>query len=243
MKRRGLLAAAALVVVANAIALLGVAPNRASTLQTIELTQRELILGYQSEENSGIDLQLVVNNQSTLDWFDAAKLQELGFPASVASVTNYRDWPALSAYVAFEYDGPAWQAVAAKEREFQRQFQARPIESNIESNIDGQSHLVPVDASGSFETLLAKYGSTGTHLILRATVLPLIGRKAGIDVMGGRIVELINPQIHVPLPAALDLEKLKPPYLPSSQRARYTVRLAYGTRFEPWVVSVTALPK
>jgi hypothetical protein len=230
MRRRGLLAAAALVVVSNASALLGVARNRASTLQTIDLTERELTLGYQGEENSGIDLRLQTNYTfgvygSNMNWLDAAKLQELGFPAAVASRDASRDWLARPVYVALEYDGPAWQSLVAKELE-------RPAGS-VAAYIENQSHLVAVDASLSSETLLARYRNTGRHLIVRATVKPVVGSQ---------FVEMINPQIHVPLPDALVLEKPEPPRL-GTERRHYTVRLAYGARFEPWVISVTALPK
>jgi len=211
MNRRGLLAAAALVVVANAIALVGVARNRASALRTIDLTERELALGYQGEENSGIDLRLTINYQSTMDWFDDAKLQELGFPASVSSIKEYRDWPARPAYVAFEYD----------------------------ESIERQSRLVPVGASR--EPVAAN--SPLKYLIVRATVQPGVVIQDGKTVVRGRIVEILDSQIHVPLPAALALEKPGPAQPRLSERPRYTIRLAYGTRFEPWVISVTALPK
>lgn len=212
MKRRGLLAAAALVVVANAIALVGVARNRASTLQTIDLTERELPLGYQGEENSGIDLHLAINYEPGVGWFDAAKLKEMGFPAADLS---------RPVYVALEYDGPGWQAFAAKERE-------TTVAASV---ILGQSRLIPVDASRSPDALLTKYGSTGRHLIVRGAVKP------------GQFVVVINPQIHVPLPAAVVLQDPPSPQPGVTEGPRYTIRLAYGTHFEPWVVSVTALPK
>ncbi len=213
MKRRGLLAAAALVVIANAIALVGVARNRASALQTIDLTERELPLGYQGEENSGIDLHLAIDYEPGVGSFDAAELQEMGFPAADL---------ARPVYVALEYDGPGWQALAAKERE------TRTVAASV---ILGQSRLIPVDASRSADALLTKYGSTGRHLIVRGTVKP------------GQFVVVINPQIHVPLPAAVVLQNPPPPQPGGTEGPRYTIRLAYGTHFEPWVVSVTAMPK
>jgi hypothetical protein len=229
MKRRGLLAAAALILIANAIALLGVERNRASAAQAIDLTPRELTLGYQGEENSGIDLRLSTN-QSNFDWFDAAKLRELGFPASVSSVKNPLDWPARPAYVAFEYDGPAWQDLLAGQRD---------LPGFIAANSERQSHLVPVDASLSSDTLLQKYGNAGKHLIVRATIQPwLFGTKDGKTVPRGRIAEILGSEIHVPLPDALILAKIAPP-----REGAYTVRLAFGSHFEPWVISVTALPK
>jgi hypothetical protein len=234
MKRRGLLAAAALVVVANAIALLGVARNRASTVQTIDLTERELALGYQDEENSGIDLRFVFNRQPNPDWFNAAKLQDLGFKTAVPSDGMFPAIPERSAYVAFEYDGPAWQAVLSKEL-------ARPGAQAV--YVEAQPHLVPVDVSRDSETLLAKYGSTGRHLIVRATVTSTVDFRDGRRSMQGRIVEILPQEIHVPLPEASVLEKARLRPADTSQRPHYTVHLANGAHFEPWVVSVTALPK
>jgi hypothetical protein len=228
MRRRGLLAAAAIVLLANAIALLGVSRNRASTLQTIDLTERELTLGYQGEENSGIDLHLAASYEPTLNWFDAAKLQELGFPAAISSTDDHRVWPARPAYVAFEYDGPAWQAVFEQQRK-------TPL--FVAANFGNQSRLVPIDASRDPVAL-----NTHKRLIVRATVQPGVVVQDGKAVVRGRIANILDSQIHVPLPDALALEKL-PPRPGNSDPPRYTVRLAYGARFEPWVISVTAIPK
>jgi len=230
VRRRGLLAAAALVVVANAIALVGVARNRASTLQTIELTERELTLDDQGEENSGTDLRLTTNYWSSMDWFDAAKLQELGFPAAISSTDEHRDWPARPAYVAFEYDGPAWQAV----------FEKQPKTPSFgAANFERQSRLVPVGASRDTTAL----NPPRNYLIVRATVQPRVVIQEGKAVVRGQIVEIIDQQIHVPLPAGMILPRPGPPRLGNSQIPRYTVSLAYGAHFEPWVISVTTLPK
>ena len=87
MKRRGwsrgLILAAIVVTVANAVSLLGVARNRARRLQTIELTERELPIAYRPEDNSGIELRFTLASDGPLaglglEWLDAVKLRISG---------------------------------------------------------------------------------------------------------------------------------------------------------------------
>jgi hypothetical protein len=90
MTRRGLVLAAAVILVTNAFVLLGVARNRAGrSLQTIQLTERELPMNYRGKEDSGVALRIQWNQYSfamfdQYSWLDRAKLESLGFDCDAA---------------------------------------------------------------------------------------------------------------------------------------------------------------
>lgn len=238
MRGRGLIAGAAVVIASNAIALLDVEWNRASQGQIIELTDRELQQDYQYEENSGIDLRLTATypfyppkeEPPDTSWLDAPKLRELGFSAEDLDISGRRaEWPVRAAYVAFEYDGPAWQAIADLQRS-----QPYPPAAYIEH----ESRLAPVDAAASPEPLLAKYGRDGKHIVLRATVQPQRIPRRSDSIIQGQVVEILSSAIHVPVPEATVLRNLPAATPTGTEQSRYRVRLAYGARFEPWIVSI-----
>src|SRR5947208_1783831 len=122
MKRASLLLAAAIVVVANAFALVHAWRNRSGPIQTdITLTERELPVSYRwNEDESGVALDLRWLNPAWASfgweraalWLDQKALQELGFETSVAPSDEkafefYQRQRARRAFVALEYDGPA----------------------------------------------------------------------------------------------------------------------------------------
>ena len=209
MRRIGLLIAAGLVVVANGMALLGVARNRASVLQRIELTERELPLAFEDKEDTGVDLRIEVGPQTDHDRvFTDKKLAELGLDPRLPRAV----------FVACEYDGPAWE-----------HFLAGRHKGSGENGrwIEGESHLVIVDAALSPDALRARYGKDPKHVIFRAAVAP------------NRRVSVLPGGVHVPLPLANSLHGIAPRDLSKDWTPRYTVRIAIGRNYEPWVEAVT----
>jgi hypothetical protein len=119
----------ALILIANVIALVGVASNRSGKPETvIELTERELTLPYRpNDENSGLALHLnwrIIqenhdNIYSTFShwgspvWFNAQKLTELGFfidGTTFPDEYSKRKEPLpKDAFIVLEYDGEAYQ--------------------------------------------------------------------------------------------------------------------------------------
>jgi hypothetical protein len=135
---RILLAGLALIVVTNAVALMGVAYNRSGEPEVVlELTERELLLPFEygfRAENSGIALNLIWRMEPLFDyegayhgrgsrvpWFDKAKLLELGFDAD-RPLTSDEVLRGVSkslpreAYLVLEFDGQAYQAALASSR-------------------------------------------------------------------------------------------------------------------------------
>jgi hypothetical protein len=90
-KTKGLLLAGTVVVVTNAIVLLGIARNQdGQPLETIQRTERELPLEPHGKEDSGLSLRLQWQpfgspNNDQYAWLDRMKLEELGFDCQARS--------------------------------------------------------------------------------------------------------------------------------------------------------------
>jgi len=222
MKKLGLLLAAAVVIVSNALVLFGVARNRAGApLETIQLTQRELPKGFSEKEDTGVSLRFNWNRDvpgryrySGFSWLDQAKLESIGFNTAAALRDPKHQPLPRPAFVVFEYNGPAWeQWVQAREQEFS-QFDPTVL-----------SRLVPIDAGRSPEPLLQKYSDRQKYLIVRGVIRAFVNTGTGSKPLDGSVSEILPQDIHVP-----------PSLASAFSASSYTVTLAYGHRFEPWVI-------
>ncbi len=224
MKKPGLLLAAAVVIVSNALVLVGVARNRASTpVETIQLTQRELPKGFSEKEDTGVSLRFNWNMGfygAGNSWLDEAKLRSLGFDTAAALRDKKHQPLPRPAFVVLEYDGPAWE-----------HYQQTTALRTPGINLSMQSRLVPIDAGKFAEPLLQKYSVRQKYLVARGVVRAYVNafdpvaRKAVPDRVEGMVSEILPQNIHVP------------PSLSSVFSApSYTVTLTYGHRFEPWVI-------
>jgi len=113
MNLRAFVLPAVLVALADAWLLIGVARNRAGEPDAVvELTERELSLVRLGEENSGVALDMEWQGprrrpvEAGRDWFDEAKLRELGLDLGRRS----RKPLPKEAYVVFEHKAPAARA-------------------------------------------------------------------------------------------------------------------------------------
>lgn len=224
MRRRGPLLAALLVLTANGIVLLHVTRNRAARLQEIELTERELPLAFTREENSGIDVTLTITQDwstSKPGWLNEQKLRELGFELKPNETWNGSETP-RPAFLALEYDGPAWQ----------HYFEESSKKDWMKDSLRSASQLLPVDVSRDPERLRRRYSGNNRILIVRARIDFFTAKKQ----IQGSVTEIIGRDIHVPLPAASALENFRRGGV--SQTRGYSIRLAYGAAYEPWVESI-----
>jgi hypothetical protein len=122
-------ASAGLVILTNAIVLIGIAYNRGGEPEAeITLTEREVPLSYeafQSEENTELALRLhwqspahrwqvlMFEPRPETEWFDQAKLEAVGYDCSLPlpdpSAEQYYDkMLPREAFVVLEYGGQAW---------------------------------------------------------------------------------------------------------------------------------------
>jgi hypothetical protein len=263
MRRRGPIFAAAVVVVANAVALSGVAHNRAGAPEAeLLLTERELPLALWSDESTGVFLRLEWQRsfpRGKLDWpwFDRAKLESLGFDCSRWEREVREGYGRIvprRAYVVLEYDGPAW---------------ARWLEASVPGREEAPpgsapsisaSRLVPIDAGQDPGELRRRYPEPSRHLIVPAVVGagPTEDAPSGKVVLGGRIQFILVSEIHVPKHLGASLAALRAEDAAAATAAglgprggpvpprrhtppRYEVLVRYGVRHEPWVAAVRPL--
>ncbi len=251
MKSTSLLAAVAVILVANAAALIHAARNRSGTDSEVTLTSRELSYNHDPDD-SGVDLQLRWTNwdnrffsqsesqdQSPRTWLDVDKLQSLGFDCSVAAsdpkaAEFYTRQLPRPAFVALEYDGPAWR---------------NWLEANSQGKVYGTarlafSHLLPIDASRDPKALRARHPDRKSVLILPTIIriwlrspLSLPNRPTSPARVTGQI-EAFPATIHIPRPLSEDFRELPNATPFDRTEAQYQVKLRYGVLFEPWVIQV-----
>lgn len=253
MKRISIAIAASIAVFANTFALLHAWRNRAEQFTSdITLTERELGPAYGSiEDDSGFTLDLKWNTRQPYDrgvkpWLDATKLAELGFDTSVpptdksASEFYQRQQP-RRAYVALEFNGPAWQAWQDYE---ESRAQTQPIfRKNLESTRNAETRLVAIDCGTNAERLRSLHPERQSVIIVPATIRIWV-EGAGNNMPGNqpepRIlgnIEEIPSSIHVPLPFGEEFKRQ-----PKILGTKYRVHLRYGASLEPWIVSVEFTP-
>lgn len=219
MKQSGLLLAAAVVIVSNALVLFGVARNRAgSPVETIQLTQRELPKAFSEKEDTGVSLRFNWNRyglpRQESPWLDRAKLESLGFDTAAALRDPKHQPLPRPAFVVFEYNGPAWEEWAQARKQESSQFDPTDL-----------SRLVPIDAGKSPEPLRQKYSDRQRYLIVRGVIRAFVNTGKGSKQVDGSVSEILPQNIHVP-----------PSLASAFSASSYTVTLAYGHRFEPWVI-------
>ena len=266
MKRLFLWVTLALILLTNAFILSGVAYNRTAEPEaTITLTEREANLSYSTEENSGIALHLLWQQDRPYwperdpGWFNQAKLESLGYDCSVpltdvSAYQHYRKALPRKAYVVLEYDGKSWNDWFAGQKAkllSGTRKSYRGVKEEIENLEKTASRLVAIDVGNDAARLRGLYPDRTRFLIAPAEVHlvfmnELIGeaRKYQKPFIYGH-VSLLNQEVYVPLGLSEWLDQI----LKAEQRdekkskrikegPRYNVILQYGRRYEPWVVDI-----
>ncbi len=252
MKRLQLGAAAAIIVFANAAAWVHGSRNRAGQPQAeIVLTERELFYEPVDSDDSIVTLRLRWNDLSLgvpgvpeargAEWLDRSKLQSIGFDCSVdprvaAAGLFYGRQRSRTAFVALEYDGPAWKAwiEAHQASVLNRRLSAWGKREVLEEN---WSHLVPIDAGLDAGALRTRHPDRHRVLILPA-VLAIGLRGPKPETIVGHIVDLPHT-IEVPLPYSDEFRRIRRPGAGGAQQTvPYRVHLSYGASLEAWVTGV-----
>jgi hypothetical protein len=254
----GLAAGLALLVLANAVVLLGVAYNRSGASDgLLQLSERELRLpptGWGvARDNSGIALRIDWRTGKP-GWLDRGKLQSLGFDVSgtdtPAARQRYSKQLPREVLLVMELDGPAYRAsLSAARAEAERseaklasdpqnrayRASAASAQRMLDYEEQGASRLFIVDAGLDAAALRARYPDLGHYAIVRGTVAP--GSWAAGSVSGVSIDEINVParyrQVFTSMPRTYQYRALPPP------QGRYRVTVAYGRRLEPWIVAVS----
>jgi hypothetical protein len=267
MKRASFIAAAAIVVVANALALVHAARNRTGTPDAeMTLTQRELRYFNRSaaDEDSGVSLYLEWIDpgnfpwpwpgqleRSTI-WLDRTKLQSLGFGCSVDAASPdagryYQRQRPRQVFVALEYEGAAWRAWAESYNRVSAEQKANKQFSNWTDDVSYRSHLFAVDADIDPIRLRGRHPDRTAVVIVPAVVsvtlepFPYPGTKPDSKrspQVIGRIQQLPS-SIHVPRPFSDEFRRLNRPQGEAwNKDLLFRVHLRYGASREPWITGV-----
>lgn len=222
MRRTGLMAALALIVLVNTIALLDVRYNRSGTADAeVTMTERELHLVSNSKENSGISFKLVLNSGyrgqgEASPWFDRKKLEEIGFDCSTPLTTkdaalHYGRALPRRTYVVLEYEGKAWETRLAlndarlKALELEA-AQGAEGEKTLEAERkwfawekESGSRLFSIDVGNDAAKLRTRYPDRKRYIITPAKVgLQLLTANRYTPVLSGYVADILTGTIHVP---------------------------------------------
>ena len=259
MKHAGLLAAAVIVLLANAFALIHAAINRSGQPEAeITLTERELNYS-SSADDSGVTLNLRWVDTSAMPYSSAlnpddleartllsqAKLEDLGFDCRVAPSDPkadifYARQRARTGLVALEYDGAVWHSwIEWRERTAQSEAERTGQKPAIDYERISGSRLAVIDAGPDAAALRARHPERNRVLILPAVIRmslsppwPPTKERPGRPARLTGYVQEIPSEIHVPRPFSDRFRK------PNRAAIAYRVRLRFGRLLEPWVTGI-----
>jgi hypothetical protein len=230
----------------TATAVLAARSNQATARAAIVLTQREAVAPYRNDENSATRLRLLWQSPvlPAMSWFDRDKLRELGFdvnadPADERAQRRYRRMLPRAAFVALEYDGPAWQTYLAAVEETDLRVEPRPRSGTADLR-QYATRLIAVDAASDAGTLARRYPDGRRYVItaavVRIDVVPMAEGRP--PYLAGMILNIDPNQIYVPRELAAAL-----PFRTRDQDVGgptpYQVTIGYGARWEPYLIAVT----
>lgn len=255
MKQTSLFLAAAVILVANALALLHARGNRRGPVESdITLTERELSNSYDSAgDNSGVSLTLqwVAPRQWFMPddpppWLNAAMLHQLGFDTSVPATDQtasdfYQRQRARRAFVALECDGAGWRDwIDQQERRTRKFAPAGANYPNIGVGLrEASTRLVAIDAASEAAQLRERHPDRTSVMVVPAVIrIGVMTRAANVEARIYGWIEEIPSQIKVPLPFSDAFRRLPR----NREGAKYRVRLRYGASLEPWIAAVEFLP-
>jgi hypothetical protein len=225
VRRSGPLVACALLLLTNAIVLVGVAYNRRGEPEArLVLTERELRLGYQEKENTGLWLRLETSDVEPWmaegpGWFDQKKLEEIGFdcgvpPADPSAELFYEKALPRRVYAALEFDGNAWQSwIARREQELLHPPPGTSVsqtlverKKQLESERVGHSRLFLVDVGRDPSGLRARHPDRSRFIVTGAIARLQLKRSWDENTktwknerLEGFVSEILPSEIHVPL--------------------------------------------
>jgi hypothetical protein len=261
MTRKGGLAAAAVVVVFNALTLWGAWANRSGEPEAaLELTEREVSLPPREAENTALALTIEWVDPEAIrtgpGWFDRRKLEELGFdcrlPATAENRFHYQGQAPRRAFAVFEYEGAAWQRYLAEPKLSPPADRwAGPWHAaNDPADRQRGSHLVLVDVGLDPAGLRARYPDRRRQVVLPA-ITAILFRQDGPSQsphLEGRVTTVLPPQVSVPRAQRLLLETLQTERQPGGARReggslpagepRFAATVKWGRSLEPWLADV-----
>ena len=203
------------------------------------------------------------DHQGTPEWLDEAKLASLGFDVSQPPAARRASWRydrqlPKEALVVLELDGPARQKALERARERAAKEAAKGAETGktgpgtpaqeaavfLKNEETANSRLFAVDAGPDAQALRAKYSDRTRYAIVQGKVRPYHQSGRGKEARWTGYIEVIeNARVNVPLEFRKAVESAPrsiPMAGPTDGGPGFEVRVAFGKRFEPWIVAAEA---
>ena len=201
------------------------------------------------------------NFQGAPEWLDEAKLAALGFdvsppPAERRAAWRYDRQLPREALVVLELDGPAYQKALERARERAAKEAAKGAETAktgpgspaqqaaqfLKNEETANSRLFAVDAGVDAQALRAKYPDRTRYAIVQCKVRLSYRYGRGKEARWtGYIDGIQSAQVNVPLEYRKAIESspraITPATIANGEPA-FEVTVAFGKRFEPWIVAV-----
>jgi len=191
------------------------------------------------------------------EWLDRAKLESLGFDMSrlentAAGQRHYERLMSKQVFVALEFDGPAYQESLQRAQRMvgEEVARQRPTPSGVNSPVErlkreqtSATRLFAVDAALDPMELRNRYSDRNRCVIVRARVRVMYFRGSATRSaeLAGHLSEVINDRISVPPEFGATFESLpRASTWGEVTASRFDVKLAFGKRFEPWIVAASA---
>lgn len=247
---------AGLIVLSNAVALGGVYYNRSGEPDSVlQLSERELSLGYgtviEGSEHAGKAVEL--QYRLAKGWVNPDKLRALGFELGEYGASYHRDRIARDGFVVLELDGAQYQAELAAAEADLKQAQVQigagtPDDAHARHAMElaeyelgrlraSNTRLYVVDAGLDGASLRQRYPQTTRYSVVRA------GLRMGVQWTPGAPTERDYSlytdlaEINVPRQWRAVFSEWKPYDRAARERSHVSVELAFGKRFEPWMVA------
>ena len=263
MKRYGLYAAIALLLLVNGFILIQSAWNRMGEPDArITLTGRELEVPrnylLSDSENTGLDIRLkFLTLNYPNDWFDQSKLEELGFvlPYPLEAPQTFRRFNHRSlpreAYVVLEYEGDAWDAfrqgcedeIEKIRRDAQTEIISRERAKNRirekQDQLKTSTRLFDVDMGLDPDELRERYPDRSRYIITPShynITLDTIWNEDTREFHTVAVRGFIRQSSvsRIHVPRRFqDILKQK-----QADGSGYSVTINYGKRYEPWIESI-----
>jgi hypothetical protein len=242
---RRVLPLVALVAAANVVMLVLAQANRSVPVETFRLTERELSREVTTDRDSAIRLRLVY--QDSVNWQirrNEPTMIALGFtcrPRTGSDVGSGSCGLARRAFAALEYDGRAWQAVAARQaEELDRAQGARGGQRDYLDFPNSGSRLVMIDAS--LDPLALRRAHPDRNVVIlpataRAWLTTDVRTSSGGPAITGSVT-LLTTSLVVSAQDRRRLQALPPSPYGYHGPPRFTVDLKVGGRHEPWIQDV-----
>ncbi len=242
-----------IIIFTNILVLSGVFFNRSGKPESIiTLTERELFLPYFiDKENSGLKLNLRFRtlskhkNQYTYyhgapAWLDQKKLKQLKI--------KLEHGISKQVFIVLEYNHDLYNESVRRTKASLKKLKGGELkngEKRLKDELTNKSRLFAVDAGIDYKTLKQKYKNQSRYLIIKGLIEPMYNYCANKKKETyGIITKLTAQDINVPKKHRKIFDhimKTKQYGYNKFKLPRYKVKLAFGRRLEPWIISVNKI--